>query len=69
MIDHSHLSVNEAFVADTLEGAFDSDPITVEQAAEDLSCFRAEGWDVPEDLTPEEFAEILNRFVSGEVLF
>lgn len=67
MIDHSHLTANEAFVADLFDNALDSAPMTTDIAAEDLSRFRAEdGWDVPEDLTPEEYAEIWNRFCSEE---
>ena len=66
MIDHSHLSTNEAFVADLFDNAIDSTSMTAEQAAEDLSMFRREGWDVPEDLTAEEFAEIWNRFCNEE---
>lgn len=67
MIDHSHLSMNEAFVADLFDTAIDASPITAELAAEDLDRFRAEGWDVPEDLTPEEYAEIWNGFCVEEV--
>lgn len=66
MIDHSHLSTNEAFVADLFDNALDASPMTTDIAAEDLSRFRAEGWDVPEDLTPNEYAEIWNRFCSEE---
>lgn len=66
MIDHSHLSTNEAFVADLFDNALDSSPMTTDIAAEDLDRFRAEGWEVPEDITPNEYAEIWNRFCSEE---
>ena len=66
MIDHSHLTDNEAFVADLFDNAIDAAPMTVEIAAADLDNFRNEGWDVPEDLTPEEYADIWNRFSAQE---
>ena len=65
MIDHSHLTTNEAFVADLFDNA-DATPITSEDAGADLIMFRRDGWDVPEDLTAEEFAEIWNRFCEEE---
>lgn len=65
MIDHSHLTTNESFVADLFDNA-DATPITSEVASSELNMFRREGWDVPEDLTPEEFAEIWNRFCEEE---
>jgi len=37
--------------------------LSVEDAAQDLRNFRAEGWDLPEDITPETYAEIWNGFV------
>ena len=37
--------------------------ITVEDAALDLRNFRAEGWDLPDDITPEAYAEIWNGFL------
>ena len=62
MIDYSHLSTNEAFVAYLFDTALDADPMSVDDAAKDLAMLRAEeDWEVPEDLTPEEFAEIWNR--------
>lgn len=65
MIDHSHLTTNESFVADLFDNA-DATPITPEAANSDLIMFRRDGWDVPEDLTAEEFAEIWNRFCEEE---
>lgn len=35
--------------------------MTVEDAENDLRTFRAEGWDVPSDLTAEEYADIWNE--------
>ena len=64
MIDYSHLSTNEAFVAEVFDTSIDTAPMTAEVAAEDLAFFRAEGWDVPDDITPEEYADIWNRFCS-----
>ena len=66
MIDHSHLSANEAFVADLFDSALDTSQMTAELAAEDLDRFRSEGWNVPEDLTAEEYAEIWNHFSASE---
>lgn len=63
MIDYSHLSTNEAFVAELFDNVQDHEPMTAEQAAFDLNMFRREeGWNIPEDITPEEYAEIWNRF-------
>lgn len=36
---------------------------TVEDAAADLENFRADGWDLPDDITPEEFAAAMNEVV------
>lgn len=66
MIDHSHLTTNEAFVADLFDNADATPTITPEAAASDIIMFRRDGWDVPEDLTAEEFAEIWNRFCEEE---
>lgn len=41
-------------------------PLTVEQAAEDLENFRRESWEIPEDITAEEYMEIWNELVKGE---
>lgn len=34
-------------------------------AQNDLNTFRAEGWDVPDDLTAEEYAEAWNELVDS----
>ena len=34
-------------------------------AQNDLDTFRAEGWDVPDDLTAEEYAEAWNELVDS----
>lgn len=39
--------------------------MTVEDAAIDLMNFRADEWDVPDDLTAEEYAEIWNGMVNA----
>lgn len=36
---------------------------TVQDAAADLENFRAAGWDLPDDITPEEFAAAMNEVV------
>ena len=36
---------------------------TVQDAAADLDNFRADGWDIPDDITPEEFAAAMNEVV------
>ena len=41
------------------EGA---EKMTVEDAALDIENFKREGWTLPEDITPEEYAEIWNSF-------
>lgn len=51
-----------------IENLFDSfretpEPMTLEAAASDIANFRAEGWDVPEDLTAEEYAETWNELI------
>ena len=35
--------------------------ITVDQAAEDIRNFRSDDWDIPEDITPEEYAAEWNH--------
>ena len=39
----------------------DAEPMSVRTAESDLRNFRAEGWDVPEDLTAQEYMEIWNE--------
>lgn len=36
---------------------------TVQDAAADLENFRVAGWDLPDDITPEEFADAMNEVV------
>lgn len=40
-----------------------SEPMTIENAQIDLDNFRRDGWNVPEDLTPEEYMEIWNELL------
>lgn len=37
---------------------------TAQDAAADLDNFRADGWDIPDDITPEEFAEAMNEVIA-----
>lgn len=37
---------------------------TVEDAAADLENFRAAGWDLPDGITPAEFAEAMNEVIA-----
>lgn len=37
---------------------------SVEDAAADLENFRADGWDLPDDITPEDFAAAVNEVVA-----
>lgn len=49
------------FIACLVFGA-DLIPITVADAAYDIQEWKKEGMDLPEDLTPEAYAEIWNGF-------
>jgi len=40
--------------------------MTLEDAENDLRNFRAEEWDVPDDLSAEEYAELWNGMVSRQ---
>ena len=37
---------------------------TAQDAATDLDNFRADGWDIPDDITPEEFADAMNTVIA-----
>lgn len=39
--------------------------MTIETATEDLENFRIDGWELPEDITAEEYAEIWNGFLDN----
>ena len=57
------------FVRDIWEHQMDYDGsyMSLETAGTDLANFRAEdGWDVPEDLTPEEYMDIYNELVEAQ---
>ena len=57
------------FVRDIWEHQMDYDGsyMSLETAKADLANFRAEdGWDVPEDLTPEEYMDIYNELVEAQ---
>ena len=52
-----------AFVASLLY-EMDVHPITLEQAAQGLEIWRAEGWeDIPEGLTPEILRDLWNKYL------
>ena len=51
------------FVAELFDSCFFvAGKMTVEDARDDLRHFRAEGWEIPEELTPELYAELWNEF-------
>ena len=53
------------FVRNLWENAYDpSEQMTIETAAEDLNSFHKEGWDIPDGITAEEYAELWNKFVA-----
>lgn len=37
---------------------------TAQDAAADLDNFRADGWDIPGDITPEEFADTMKMVIA-----
>ena len=56
-------SAIQEFVEGLFDNAIDIEMMTVEQAAEDLESFNREGWDLPEDITAEEYVEAWNELV------
>lgn len=55
------------FVEDLYNSCRESaQPLTVEQAAEDIENFKRESWDIPDGITAEEYAEIWNELVKGD---
>ena len=40
--------------------------MTIETATEDIRNFRIEGWELPEDITPESYRDAWNSFLRGE---
>lgn len=38
--------------------------MTIEAAEADLENFERSGWDIPEDLTPEEYADLWNEMLA-----
>ena len=59
------------FVTDLFINAreYDGERMTVETAREDLKNFAADGWDIPEGITPEEYADIWNELVEEQNKF
>lgn len=56
------------FVTDLFLSAreYDGERMTVETAREDLDNFAADGWDIPDGVTPEEYADIWNELVEKQ---
>jgi hypothetical protein len=50
----------EGIFNDCREGA---KPITVEEAENDISNFKNEGWEMPKNITAEEYSEIWNGLI------
>ena len=42
----------------------DAGPITIEEAEADIRNFDADGWELPNDITAEEYMEIWNELVN-----
>ena len=57
----------DQFVCDLFDEAFDVAELTVEDAADDLSRFRRDGWILPVGITPQEFADAWNELVRRSV--
>ena len=56
------------FVIDLFNSCRESaELMTIEDAAADLEYFRGVGWKLPEDITPEEYAETWNSFVNANM--
>lgn len=56
----------EEFVAELYDGASSpSNKMTTDEAKEDLEMFRLEGWTMPDDITPEAFADAWNNLVDA----
>ena len=54
------------FVRNLWENSSDyATKMDITTAQNDLDTFRAEGWDVPDDLTAEEYAEAWNELVDS----
>lgn len=54
------------FVRNLWENSSDyTTKMDITTAQNDLDTFRAEGWDVPDDLTAEEYAEVWNELVDS----
>lgn len=43
--------------------------MTIETAAEDIRNFRLEGWELPEDITPESYRDEWNSFLPESMYF
>ena len=63
---------NDQTTEDFVRGLFESytgnpEGLTVDQAADDLRRFSREGWTLPNDITPESFAELWNHFCAEQI--
>lgn len=57
------------FVQDLFDSFRDTpEPLDIETAAADLDNFRSDGWPLPDDITPEAYAEEWNRLVHDYVI-
>lgn len=54
------------FVCDLWQNSGDTQRMDIETAAGDLENYRADGWDIPDGLTPELYAELWNRLVDSQ---
>lgn len=57
------------FARQTWENCIDPEELvrdgySIEVAALDLENFRVAGWDMPDDITPEEFAAAMNEVIA-----
>ena len=55
--------VNEMFDAARVDG---NELMTLDTAKTDLANYRAEGWELPEDITPEAYMEAWNELVNEQ---
>jgi len=68
MIDEKEMSYSAElvnFVAGLIYGA-EMNPITEQDAAFDIEEWVAEGYEIPNDMTPEAYASLWNSFVEDE---
>lgn len=54
--------VNQLWSSDS-NGAY-TEPMTLETARTDIANYTADGWDLPDDLTPELYMELWNELLT-----